>query len=105
LSAADPSSPTDLGVRPSWQQQKRPRIPVGKLFAMPDDRALVWRPGEEAPTVVRMRAYYEIPHLAARASPNPYVEKREEKSAVRPATTIAVMLGIAVTLLTLLLGP
>ena len=46
LSAADPSNPGDLGVRPSWQQQKRPRIPVGKLFSMPDDRALgvaTWR--------------------------------------------------------------
>ena len=105
LSAADPSSPTDLGVRPSWQQQKRPRIPVGKLFSMPDNRALVWRPGEEAPTVVRMRAYYEIPRLAARSSPNPYVEKREKHSVGSAATTIAVMLGIAVTLLTLLLGP
>jgi hypothetical protein len=52
-----------------------------------------------------MRAYYEIPRLAARACPNPYVEKREKHSATGAATTIAVMLGIAVTLLTLLLGP
>jgi type IV secretory pathway TraG/TraD family ATPase VirD4 len=81
LSAADPSSPSDFGARPSWQQQKRPRIPVSKLFSLPDDRALVWRPGEEAPTVVRMKAYHEIPKLAARASPNPYYQDGNSNTA------------------------
>jgi type IV secretion system protein VirD4 len=72
LSAADPSGPGDLGARPSWQQQNRARIPIAKLFSMPDAKALVWVPGSEAPTLVHAKAYFEIAKLAARASPNPY---------------------------------
>jgi len=71
LSAADPSNPTDFMVRGNWQQQKRPRIPVGKMFGMPDGRALVWLPGDEAPRVSRIKGYFELP-LNALASPNPY---------------------------------
>jgi type IV secretion system protein VirD4 len=72
LSASDPSSPTDYGVRPNWQQQKRPRIPIGKWFAMPQGVAAVWLPGDEAPRVSRVRGYFDIPELNRRASPNPY---------------------------------
>jgi type IV secretion system protein VirD4 len=72
LSSADPSSPNDLGARPSWQQQKRERIPLGKMFGMPPGRALVWLPGDEPPRVARVKGYFEIPRLNARASPNPY---------------------------------
>jgi type IV secretion system protein VirD4 len=93
LSASDPSSPHDYGPRPSWQQQKRQRVQQGKLFSMPDDRALVWRPGEEAPTVVRMKAYHEIPALNRRASPNPYFKgnKRGRGGFARVAGLAAVM--------------
>jgi len=38
----------------SWSQQKRPLIPVGKMFSMPNGRALVWLPGDEAPHVSRI---------------------------------------------------
>jgi type IV secretion system protein VirD4 len=71
LSASDPS-PTDYGVRPSWQQRKNPRIPVGKMFGMPAGRALVWLPGDEAPRMSWVRGYFELRQLNARASPNPY---------------------------------
>jgi type IV secretion system protein VirD4 len=72
LSASDPSSPNDFGVRPSWSQQRRPLIPAAKLFSMPNGRALVWLPGDEAPRVARIRGYFEIPELNRRADPNPY---------------------------------
>lgn len=71
LSASDPSGPTDFGARPSWQQQKRPRIPVGKMFGMPNGRALVFLPGDEAPRVSRIRGYFELP-LNRFAEANPY---------------------------------
>ena len=72
LSASDPSSPTDYGARPSWSQQKRPRIPVGKLFGMPQGRALVLLPGEEAPRVSRIKGYFAIRQLARRSDANPF---------------------------------
>jgi type IV secretory pathway TraG/TraD family ATPase VirD4 len=77
LSASDPSSPTDYRVRPSWSQQKRPRIPVGKMFGMPPGRSLVWRPGDEAPRVSWIKGYFEIPELNRRASPNPYFRGKQ----------------------------
>jgi type IV secretory system conjugative DNA transfer VirD4/TraG family protein len=67
LSAADPTSPADFGVRPSWQQQLRDRIPLHKMFGMPRGRALVWKPGDEAPRMSWVKGYFEIPELAARA--------------------------------------
>jgi len=101
LSAADPSSPRDFGARPSWQQQKRPRIPVGKLFGLPSDRALVWRPGEEAPTLVRMKGYFEIPKLRRRADRNPYYTSDNarlgRKAALRIAMAASVLALIAGT--------
>ena len=70
LSAADPVSPSDLGVRPSWGQQLRDRIPSHKMAAMPRGRALVWKPGDEAPRMSWVKGYWEIPELNARASGN-----------------------------------
>ena len=72
LSAADPSSPADFGARPNWGPQKRERIPVGKMFGMPQGRAVVWLPGDDPPRIVRVKGYFEIAQLAARADPNPY---------------------------------
>jgi hypothetical protein len=72
LSASDPSRPGDVGVRPSWQQQQRERIPIDKMFAMPKGRALVWKPGDGAPRVSWVKGYFDIPELKARAEPNPY---------------------------------
>jgi type IV secretion system protein VirD4 len=69
---ADPATPADLGVKPSWGPQKRERIRVGKMFGMPQGRALVWLPSDEAPRVVSVRGYFDIPKLARRADPNPY---------------------------------
>jgi type IV secretory pathway TraG/TraD family ATPase VirD4 len=71
LSAADPSSPSDFMVRPSWQQQDRDRIPLAKMMAMPRGRALVWKPGDEAPRQSWMKGYFDIPELAARATGQP----------------------------------
>ena len=50
-SFADPATPSDLGVKPSWRPQKRERIRVGKMFGMPQGRALVWVPNDEAPRI------------------------------------------------------
>jgi type IV secretory pathway TraG/TraD family ATPase VirD4 len=75
LSASDPVGPTDYGVRPSWSQQKRPRIPVGKMFGMPQGRALVWLPGDEAPRVSWVKGYFELP-LNRAADENPYFTRR-----------------------------
>lgn len=67
LSAADPVSPSDLGVRPSIGQQLRDRIPLHKMMGMPRARALVWKPHDEAPRQSWVKGYWEIPKLAARA--------------------------------------
>jgi hypothetical protein len=73
---ADPSNPHDLGVKPSWGPQKRERIPVGKMFGMPQGRALVWLPSSEALMQSRVKGYFEIPALAARTALNPYYATR-----------------------------
>jgi type IV secretion system protein VirD4 len=75
LGAADPSSPTDIGVRPSWQQQERDRIPLHKMSGMPRGRALVWKPHEDAPRMSWVKGYFDIPQLKARASEYPYYRR------------------------------
>jgi type IV secretory pathway TraG/TraD family ATPase VirD4 len=75
LSASDPSRPGDIGVRPSWQQQQRERIPIDKMFAMPKGRALVWKPGDGAPRVSWVKGYFEIPELNKRAGSNPHFKE------------------------------
>jgi type IV secretion system protein VirD4 len=72
LSAGDPSASTNFQVRPSWNQQMRDRIPLAQMMAMPRNRALVWKPGDEAPRMSWVKGYFELPELAARASENPY---------------------------------
>jgi type IV secretory pathway TraG/TraD family ATPase VirD4 len=67
LSAADPVNPSDVGVRPTIGQQLRDRIPLHKMMGMPRGRALVWKPGDEAPRMSWVKGYWEIPKLAARA--------------------------------------
>lgn len=71
LSAADPSGANDVGMRPSWQARERDRIPLHKMFGMPPGTALVWLPNEEAPRVVRMKGYFDLP-LRRSADRNPY---------------------------------
>ena len=41
------------------------------MFGMPQGRALVWLPGDEAPRVSRIRGYFELP-LNRFADANPY---------------------------------
>jgi type IV secretory pathway TraG/TraD family ATPase VirD4 len=72
LSAADPSSPGEIGVRPSWQQQQRDRVPLDQMFGMPRGRALVWKPGDAKPRMSWVKGYFEIPELNKRVSPNPH---------------------------------
>ena len=69
LGAADPSR-QETERRPSWQQQKRERIPLAKMFGMPPGKALVWLPGDEAPRIAHMKGYFET-RLRRRASANP----------------------------------
>jgi type IV secretion system protein VirD4 len=76
LSAADPSSPSDMGVKPSWQQKERDRIPLHKMMGMPRGRALVWKPHEDAPRMSWMKGYFDIPQLKAKAGDNPFYRRR-----------------------------
>lgn len=106
LSAADPSGPTNFGARPSWQQQQRERIPLDKMFGMPRGRALVWKPGDEAPRVSWVKGYFEIPELNARASPNPYYQGDQPAAAAprrNAASAIPLVLAVAIIGLLLLL--
>jgi type IV secretory pathway TraG/TraD family ATPase VirD4 len=104
LSASDPSSPHNYGTRPSWQQQKRARIPVGKMFSMPQGVACVWLPGDEAPRVSKIRGYFDIPELNWKASPNPYFNGNKSSTSNAGAVSGggAAMLGIAGSLMGLL---
>jgi type IV secretion system protein VirD4 len=104
LSAADPSSPTDLGARPSWQQRDRDRIPLAKMFGMPKARALVWKPGDEVPRVSWVRGYFEVPELNARASPNPYFRGGQPAGTTQPRRTTATGSGMAIVLMLLLIA-
>jgi type IV secretory pathway TraG/TraD family ATPase VirD4 len=70
-SASDPRPGETIG-QGGWQQRERDRITLADLFRMPQGRALVWLPHEDAPRVSRVRGYFEIGKLARRASPNPY---------------------------------
>src|SRR5205823_2433623 len=72
LSASDPSGPHDPGPRPSWQQKEVERNPLHKMYGMAPHTALVWLPNEEVPRVSRIKGYFEIPQLNARADANPY---------------------------------
>jgi hypothetical protein len=85
LSAADPSSPGDIGVRPSWQQQARDRIPLHKILGMPKGRALVWKPGDEKPRISWVKGYFELPELQARAGVNPYHQAKPAAGDDQPA--------------------
>ena len=98
LSAADPTGPTNFGARPSWQQRERERIPLAKMFGMPKGRALVWKPGDEAPRTSWVKGYFEISELNARASANPYFR------AARPASEAALRRRNAASAIPLILA-
>jgi type IV secretion system protein VirD4 len=59
-----------------WTQRERDRIPLAKMMGMPKGRALVWKPGDDAPRMSWVKGYFEIAELRAKASPNPYHEGR-----------------------------
>jgi hypothetical protein len=96
LSAADPVSPSDLGVRPSWGPQLRDRIPSHKMAAMPRGRALVWKPGDEAPRMSWVKGYWEIPELNARAGGAPAGVASVGRRVGQAAKMAAAALGLAV---------
>jgi TraM recognition site of TraD and TraG len=100
LSASDPTSPSDFGPRLSWQQQKRARIPLAKMFAMPQGTGLVWLPGDEVPRVSRLKGFFEIRELDARASANPYYSG----DAVRKGSHWKRWLGFASVVIALAVG-
>jgi type IV secretory pathway TraG/TraD family ATPase VirD4 len=101
LSAADPSSPSDFGSRPSWQQQQRERIPLAKMFGMPKGRALVWKPGDEKPRISWVKGYFEITKLNQRASANPYYQASQSNTAPQSRKTGSVL---GFTLAALIIG-
>jgi hypothetical protein len=96
LSAADPSNPAEIGPRPSWQQQRRERIPVAKMFGMPRGRALVWLPHDEVARISWVKGYFEIPRLAARASPNPYFKGGRARRKLKGVAAAALIAAVAV---------
>ena len=61
LSAAEPSGPTDYGHGQAGHSKSARAFRLAKMFAMPQGRALVWLPGDEAPRVSRIKGYFEIP--------------------------------------------
>jgi hypothetical protein len=71
LSVNEPK-PGDLVPGGVYGPRERERIPLAKMFGMPRGRALVWKPGDDAPRIAHVKGYFEIPKLARRASPNPY---------------------------------
>lgn len=80
------------------------------MFGMPQGRALVWLPNEEVPRVARVKGYFEIPELNARASPNPYykgsnIGSTGGRSIRRVAVGMALALVIAGGLALTLAGP
>jgi len=99
LRASDPSSVNEFGARESWGPEKRERIPVAKMFGMPQGVALAWLRKDEAPRVVRVKGYFEIPELNARADRNPY-HKGGSRGSGRvgkfAAATAAALVAIAV---------
>jgi type IV secretory pathway TraG/TraD family ATPase VirD4 len=99
-SYSDPASPTDLRVKPSWSPHKRERIPAGMMFSIPRGKALVWLPGDDAPRISRVKGYFDIPELAARADPNPYYKGPAARSAPRRkwVLTAGVLLAAAALL-------
>ena len=59
-----------------WLSKRAGEIPVGKVFGMPQGRALVFLPGDEAPRVAHIRGYFSIPALNRFADENPYFRGR-----------------------------
>jgi type IV secretion system protein VirD4 len=70
-SRTNPSRMGDGGPSITTSYQIRDRIPLHKMFGMPQGTALVWLPGDEAPRVSRVKGYFEL-GLNRRADPNPY---------------------------------
>jgi type IV secretory pathway TraG/TraD family ATPase VirD4 len=72
--------PNDPFPRRTVKLEKRDRIPLDKMFAMPKGTAIAFKSGEEGFHVVRVPGYFTIPHLAARADPNPYYEASRKRA-------------------------
>lgn len=70
-SVTAPSSFGQFAPSRSYQQQIRDRIPLHKIFGMPNGIALVWLPGEEKPRISKVKGYFELP-LNRLADANPY---------------------------------
>lgn len=70
-SITNPSRMGDGGPSISVSGHTQDRIPLHKMFGMPQGKALVFLPGDEAPRVSNVKGYFELP-LNRRADPNPY---------------------------------
>ena len=95
-SASDPKPGEAVG-QGGWQQKERDRIGLGDMFRMPQGRALVWLPHEDAPRTSWVKGYFEMRKLARRASPNPYYKGSRRRRAGRA-------MGIAVLAVAALFG-
>lgn len=80
-----------------WKQEARDRFTTDDLFRMPPGRALVWLEGDGAPRISSVKGYFEIPKLARRAAPNPYIagsSGKPRRRAVRFAAALGAMLAV-----------
>jgi len=88
--------PGELVPGGGWQQRERERIPLAKMLGMPKGRAVVWKPGDDAPRHARVKGYFEIPKLNARADPNPYFTGGKAAAPGRRKMTAALAAAVAV---------
>jgi type IV secretory pathway TraG/TraD family ATPase VirD4 len=97
LSSNEPR-PGELMPSGGWRAEIRDRIPLDKMFGMPQGKALVWLPHAEKPHIATVKGYFEIPRLARRASPNPYFKGGKRRpgrkvTAAIAAAVLAVVIG------------
>jgi type IV secretory pathway TraG/TraD family ATPase VirD4 len=84
-----------------WRPEIRDRIPLDKMFGMPQGKALVFLPHAEKPRIATVKGYFEIPKLNRRASRNPYFTGgksrpgRKVRGAIAAAMVAAVIAGVA----------
>jgi type IV secretory pathway TraG/TraD family ATPase VirD4 len=102
LSSNEPR-PGELMSSGGWRAEIRDRIPLDKMFGMPQGKALVWLPHAEKPRIATVKGYFEIPRLARRASPNPYFKGGKRRpgrkvTAAIAAASVAVLIGGAALL-------
>jgi hypothetical protein len=94
LSSNEPK-PGELMPSGGWRPETRERIPLDKMFGMPQGKALVWLPHSDKPRVSTVKGYFEIPKLNARASANPYFTGGKKQPGRKVTRRIVAMFAAA----------